>query len=154
MSLLKFDVGCVLGPVGKITLSLFVTNESRQGGLIYMTNNGWSGKSVTWNTSPAATGDVIKSIGKVKSNKVVKVELPKDILNETNSSLISFIIKPIDKNGAYYDKGGGEIPGPKLYVTYSGNISNEGCDALKVKSATVYSDRLPRIERIDESSGD
>jgi len=151
-SLIKFDTSCVVGPVEKVTLSLFVTNESKEGGMIYWTQNNWSDNSVTWNTAPAIIGNGIKQIGRVKSGELVQIDLPVNALTRSNDSVISFMIKPLDDNGAYYYSTRSIEP-PTLHVTFSGIVSKKGCTNVEVSSARKYKPSN-LYSSIYESSGD
>jgi hypothetical protein len=60
---LKFTVTGLDGPVGRVTLRLWVTNQTADGPLVRPTSTSWSEATLTWRDRPAAAGPSVADAG-------------------------------------------------------------------------------------------
>ena len=98
--LMKFDVsGIGTRTVKSATLRLFCTNRSDVGGEFHQTNNDWSEDTVTWDTAPLATREVVASLGPVARLTWVDVDLTSLI---TEDGVYSLRVMSSSDDGAVF----------------------------------------------------
>ncbi len=112
-SYLKFDVSGLSGSVGAVTLRLFCTDASPDGGTVYPTSSAWEESTLTWGTQPAATGAAIRDVGAVAAGTWVDIDLTGSI---TGNGTYSFLISDGNTNSALYSSREGANP-PQLRIT-------------------------------------
>ena len=118
--LMKFDVsGIGTRTVKSATLRLFCTNKSDVGGEFHQTDNDWSEDTVTWDTAPLATREVVASLGPVAKLTWVDVDLTSLITEDGTYSLR--IMSPSEDGAVYRSK---EKPGlePELILTMEQHV--------------------------------
>ena len=94
-SLLRFDLSEVeKGTVVKAMLRLYSVDGSPSGGTFVVTKNTeWSQHSVTWNTAPAADGDIIDTLGEVVPYQWYEIDLA-SIVQDLGGGYLSIRITP------------------------------------------------------------
>jgi hypothetical protein len=74
--LLKFDVNVGTSSIAGVTLRLYCTDASPQGGTVYRTDvTSWAEDGVTWNDAPPTAGSSYGSLGPVKAGLWYEVDL-------------------------------------------------------------------------------
>jgi hypothetical protein len=99
--------------VGAVTLRLFCTDASPDGGTVYPTSSGWEESTLTWGTQPAATGAAIQDVGAVAAGTWVDIDLTGSI---TGNGTYSFLISDGNTNSALFSSREGANP-PQLRIT-------------------------------------
>jgi len=94
-SLLRFDLSPVeKGTVEKAILRLFAVDGSPSGGTFVSTLTEWSQYTVTWDTAPAADGDILATLGEVVPYQWYSIELAAEIANNLGGESLSIRIAP------------------------------------------------------------
>jgi len=95
-SLLRFDLSAVeKGTVEKAILRLYAVDGSPSGGTFVTTRNtDWSQYKVSWNTAPAADGDILETLGEVIPYQWYEIELSAEIVQNLGGEPLSIRIAP------------------------------------------------------------
>jgi PKD repeat protein len=92
VSYLKFDVTGLGAQVSAATLRLWVSDSGDDGGAVYLVDNGWTERGLTWSNAPAVTGTALAALGPVTAGTPVEYALPKSVFAAGNGTY-SFAIK-------------------------------------------------------------
>merc|ERR1712194_504665 len=94
-SLLRFDLSSVeKGTVEKAILRLYAIDGSPSGGTFVFTSPKWSQYTVTWDTAPAADGDILATLGEVVPYQWYEIEVAVDIAQNLGGEPFSIRIAP------------------------------------------------------------
>jgi len=94
-SLLRFDLSSVeKGTVEKAILRLYAIDGSPSGGTFVSTSPNWSQYTVTWDTAPAADGDILATLGEVVPYQWYEIEVAVDIAQNLGGEPFSIRIAP------------------------------------------------------------
>lgn len=116
--LMKFIVSGINGKqVTQARLRLYSTNGSNLGGdFHHLPDNNWSEATVTWNTAPLASSDVLAFLGQVRTNNWYEVDLLPLI---TADGTYSIRVTSTSTDSAGYSSSEDTTFGPQLKVTTS-----------------------------------
>jgi hypothetical protein len=114
-SYLRFAVSGVSGTVKSAKVRLYAYTDTVDGPAIYLTNNDWVEKTVTWNNRPARIGHRVDDRGKIKENTWVDYDVTKLV---QGNGTISFALQPFSRDGVYFDSREAPNKGPELVVTF------------------------------------
>jgi len=115
-SLLRFTVsGVGGGSIANVTLRLYCTDASTDGGTVYqVADNSWQESTVTWNTAPAA-GSAIGSLGAVAAGTWEEIDVSSFVVGDGTYSIE---IAKTSSNAAFYESKEGTAGfAPQLVVT-------------------------------------
>lgn len=112
---LKFQISGLVGPVQSAKLRMLVESSSDDGGSIYLVSNNYAGTTtpweesgLTWNNGPLLTGNVLSSLGEIKSGTMVEFDVSSAI---NGNGIYSFAIKNgSSDSGRYSSKEGSTAP--------------------------------------------
>lgn len=100
-SFLQFDVaGVNVMPVSSVTLRLYVTDGSTDGGSLYVVDSSWTESTITYNNAPVMTGQPVAQAGLVIADTWIDLDVTSVVTadgtysfgmlsNSTNSALFS-----------------------------------------------------------------
>ncbi len=120
-SYLKFDVPQLAGPVQSAKLRLYVTDNSPDGGSIYLVSNNllgtstpWGEDNLNWNNAPAISGaPLLGALGLANQNTWVEIDLTAAIIG---SGIYNFGLNSGSTNSVFYSSKEGANP-PELVIT-------------------------------------
>jgi PKD repeat protein len=113
-SYLAFRVSGLTGPVTGAKLRLLVTDDSPDGGQVYVADPGWDESTLTWNNAPALAEPPIASIGTTPAiGSWVEVSLGSLI---TGDGTYGIGLASSSSNSAIYSSREGTNP-PELVIT-------------------------------------
>ncbi|MGH7455049.1 MAG: DUF7594 domain-containing protein, partial [bacterium] len=120
-SYLKFQVTQLTGSVQSAKLRLYVTDDSPDGGSVYLVSNSylntstpWDEENLTWNNAPAINGaPLLGAIGVASKNTWVELDVTAAI---TGNGIYSFGLKSASTTTVMYSSKEGANP-PKLVIT-------------------------------------
>ena len=119
--LMKFDVsGIGTRRVQSVTLRLFCTNKSDQGGEFHQADNNWSEDTVTWENAPLAERKVIASPGPVARFTWVEVDLTSLI---TEDGVYSLRVMSVSNDGVDYRSKEKPEFAPELVITFQDTLT-------------------------------
>ncbi|HEU4356088.1 MAG TPA: DNRLRE domain-containing protein, partial [Actinomycetota bacterium] len=114
--LIRFDVaGIGAAGVARATLRLYCIDASDLGGSFRSVSPAWDEPTVTWNTAPSATGDIIATLGKVVSGSWYEVDVTSAV---TGDGPVAFRVSTSSTNGSGFSSRDGTAGFvPQLVVT-------------------------------------
>lgn len=128
---LKFNVSGLSGPIQSAKVRLFaVTQNSNDGGGIYLVNNNylntttpWSETALIWNNAPTISGSPLSSVGAVTANSWVEYDVTAAI---TGDGVYSFGIMNNSTTSAYFasKESTNPVNPPQLVITQAGGAAN------------------------------
>ena len=74
-SYLKFDVAGLTGAPTSAKLRLFITDASKDAGVVRSTDTSWSELLINWSNAPVATSSPLASLGKTVKGQWVEVDV-------------------------------------------------------------------------------
>jgi acid phosphatase type 7 len=118
--LIKFNIsGISADQVAGAKLRLYNSNSSDHGGNVHVVDDNWSEMTVTWNNAPQANLGPVASLGAVKSNTWVEVDLTDALVTslEANDYTISLRVVSTSTDSAGYRSRETTGYAPQLVVT-------------------------------------
>lgn len=116
VSYLRFTVTGVTAPVQSVTLRLFVTDASPDGGNVFRVSDiAWPEATITWNTRPAPDATPLAPVGAVVLNTYRGIALPASAV--PSDGTYSFMIASGSTNSAIYSSREASANRPQLVVT-------------------------------------
>lgn len=116
-SYIRFTVTGVTGrTVTGVTLRLFATDASPDGGRVYAVDNNWSESTITWNLRPALPEPPLAPAGPAPLNAFREITLP--VSSITGDGTYNFGLASNSTNSALYSSREGANP-PQLVITTS-----------------------------------
>jgi hypothetical protein len=126
LAYLKFAVTGMSGALVNAKLRLFVTDESPDGGAVYLVSNDylntttpWEEKGLLWGNAPSLAGTPVSSLGTVSIEKWVEFEVASQIIGD---GVYSFALKSNNADAVYYSSKEGDHL-PQLVVQMQPNSS-------------------------------
>ena len=115
ISYIRFDVTGLGAKVAAAKLRLQVTDPALDGGTVYLVDNAWTERGITFANAPAIGGTALGALGAVELGESVEVELPRSTFVAGNGTY-SFAIKSNTNGGAaWYSSREGTVA-PQLVL--------------------------------------
>ncbi len=95
-ALLKFSVSEISGSIISAKVRLYVTNGSKDGPKVYLTDANWIETTVTYSTRPAILSQVLFDVSAVSSSKYVDIDVSSAV---KENGVFSFILRPDSSDG-------------------------------------------------------
>ena len=116
-SFLRFTVPEVPGPIQRVRLRLYVTdNGTENGPAVYATDNSWGERSIKWNNRPEHAGNALDNKGNLTSNSWVEYDVTSIV---TGSGTFSFVLIADSSDGVVFSSREGDQP-PQLVLSFTG----------------------------------
>jgi hypothetical protein len=139
LSLLRFNVQNISGPVNNATLRLFAESDSAVGvDVAEVAADSWVETAVTYNTAPAI-GSTITSSGEFDSGTWVEIDITSYI---TGPGEYSLAISSSDGNRLMFSSGEGSNP-PELLVSANSGPAPASSNTPAPPTATASPSPLP-----------
>ena len=131
---LRFEVDGVSGTVQRATLRLFVRNGSSNAPSIRRTGAAWSEATITWDTRPPPTSDVIADLGAVTAGTWAEYDLTGQVTGDGSYDLV---LLPDSTDGVEFDAREGGSPPQLVLLLGDGGSMNAPPVAVDDTASTV-----------------
>lgn len=116
-SFIRFTVAEVPGTIQSVRLRIYVTdNGTENGPAVYATDNSWDESSITWETRPGRTGDVLDNKENLGTNSWVEYDVTSLV---TGNGTFSFVLVADSSDGVVFSSREGDQP-PQLALHLTG----------------------------------
>jgi len=139
-SYLKFNVTGTGGSVSSAILRLYVTDDSPDGGSIYLVSNNlagsttpWTESNINWNNAPPFSGSPLDSAGPVAAGVWVEFDVTAAI---TGDGVYSFALTSNSSNSALFEASEAASNQPQLVVTIGNGPSSGAAAQSAINTAT------------------
>ena len=133
-SFLRFTVTGVSGNAQSATLRLFATdNGTKDGPAVYLTDNSWQEKEITWINRPQPTSEALDNKGRIDTNSWVEYDVTSQV---TGDGTFSFVLIADSSDSVVFSSRQGSQP-PQLVVTFGDKVTSTSTPSL---TATVSVD--------------
>jgi len=139
-SYLKFNVTGTGGSVSSAILRLYVTDDSPDGGSIYLVSNNlagsttpWTESNINWNNAPPFSGSPLDSAGPVAAGVWVEFDVTAAI---TEDGVYSFALTSNSSNSALFEASEAASNQPQLVVTIGNGPSSGAAAQSAINTAT------------------
>jgi hypothetical protein len=152
---LKFNVAGMSGPLLSAKLRLYVTDDSPDGGGVYLVSNDylntatpWEEKGLLWGNAPSIAGTPLSAVGAVKTKQWVEFEVTSAIAGD---GVYSFALKNNNSNAVYYGskESSGTTTDPQLVIQMPSGSSAASKRASNEEIATAVP--IPSEFRLEQN---
>ena len=119
-SYLKFTVKGLSGPPASAKLRLWVTDPTKDGGVLHAVSNGWTETGITWNNAPAISGTPLGNVGNVALNSWKEIDVGAAITGDGTYSFA--IMEGTSSDSAVYSSREA-LNRPQLVLTTGGGTA-------------------------------
>jgi hypothetical protein len=153
VSYLKFDVSSLGGPAQNVTLRLFVTDASPDGGEVFLVSNNYEGtgtpwvqSGLNWNNAPAISGGALAVIGAASINTWIELDVSVAV---SGNGVYSFAVRNNSSDVVYYGSREGTNQPELVIETASGSaFAAQKAGDVKEAAEEITFDSLPETVQL------
>lgn len=148
-SYLKFTVRGLSGPPASAKLRLWVTDATKDGGVLHAVSNDWTETGITWNDAPAIAGTPLANVGSVALNSWKEIDVGAAITGDGTYSFA--IMEGTSSDSALYSSREA-VNGPQLVLAPGGGDAQRASATQGMTAATLGTTSLAFTSMSSESA--